>query len=74
MNYRLGIFGSLSLNTPEYSGNMGSKDQTLALKWVNENIEYFGGNKNSVTVFGHSTGKENTTIIILLWIRNERSC
>lgn len=45
INYRLGPFGFLSLNTPEYSGNMGVKDQLLALKWVNENIEYFGGNK-----------------------------
>lgn len=43
INYRLGPFGFLSLSTPEYSGNMGIKDQLLALKWVNENIEYFGG-------------------------------
>lgn len=57
MNSRLGPFGYLSLDLPEYSGNMGFKDQALALQWVNENIEYFGGDKNSVTVFGHSSGK-----------------
>lgn len=43
-NYRLGPFGYLSLDTADYSGNMGLKDQLLALRWVNENIESFGGN------------------------------
>lgn len=46
INYRLGPFGFLALNTPAYSGNMGLKDQILALQWVNKNIEFFGGNNN----------------------------
>lgn len=35
---------------------MGLKDQTMALKWVQDNIESFGGDKNDVTIFGIGTG------------------
>lgn len=56
INYRLGILGFLSLDLPEYSGNMGLKDQQLALKWTHQNIEYFGGDKNRITIFGQSAG------------------
>lgn len=37
-------------------GNNGMKDQTEALKWVKQNIKYFGGNPDSITITGLSAG------------------
>lgn len=56
INYRLSVFGFMSLGSPEYSGSQGFKDQQMALKWINANIEHFGGDRNCVTIFGDSAG------------------
>lgn len=37
-------------------GNNGMKDQTAALKWIKDNIKYFGGNSDSIILTGLSAG------------------
>ncbi|XP_075972494.1 esterase B1-like [Anticarsia gemmatalis] len=56
INYRLDALGFLSLGTEEVPGNAGLKDQVLALKWVQQNIKYFGGDPTKVTIMGQSAG------------------
>lgn len=62
INYRLGILGFLA--HPELSaessyggsGNYGIMDQQAALRWVQRNIRWFGGDPHNVTIFGQSAG------------------
>ncbi len=62
INYRVNIFGyfahpELSAeNSQGISGNYGLLDQIEALKWVQLNIEKFGGDPDNVTIAGQSAG------------------
>lgn len=70
MNYRLGVFGFFAhpaIDAPgkQPKASYGSMDQTLALRWVQENIEAFGGNPKDVTIAGESAGGNSVLTQIL---------
>lgn len=46
-------------------GNLGLKDQVLALKWVNKNIDRFGGDPQKVTIVGQSAGSTGVSLIVM---------
>lgn len=58
--YRLNVIGFFDFSTyPGCEGiesNRGLSDMVLALKWVHENIEAFGGDPGRVTIGGESAG------------------
>jgi para-nitrobenzyl esterase len=60
LNHRLNLFGFLYLaefaSGFEDSGNAGMLDLVLALEWVRDNIEEFGGDSKRVLIFGQSGG------------------
>lgn len=69
INYRLGALGfmahpALSAESPHgSSGNYAILDQIAALRWVQDNIEKFGGDPENVTIFGESAG--GTSVYLL---------
>ena len=72
INYRLGAFGwfthpSIQGNQEglDKASNFGTLDIIQALKWVNENIELFGGDSNNITIFGESAGGHNVLSLMV---------
>lgn len=65
IQYRLGIWGFFSTGDEHSRGNWGHLDQLAALRWVQDNIANFGGNPDSVTIFGESAGGESVSVLVL---------
>ena len=72
INYRLGPFGWFShpavqgsAKGLDRSSNFGTLDIIQALRWVQNNIEKFGGDPDNVTVFGESAGGHNVFALLV---------
>ncbi|PMH46587.1 hypothetical protein BCU68_00640 [Vibrio sp. 10N.286.49.B3] len=65
LNYRLGLLGTLwqEDNGDTKGGNFGIGDQKRALQWVKENISYFGGTAENITIFGQGAGATAVNIM-----------
>ncbi|HIT79769.1 MAG TPA: carboxylesterase family protein [Candidatus Faecivivens stercorigallinarum] len=69
VGFRLNIFGFLAHpeltaeSTYGGSGNYGHLDQLAAARWIQENIEAFGGDPANITMFGQSGGAHDVQIM-----------
>ena len=69
VNHRINVFGYLHLaelggEAFADSGNAGMLDLVLALRWVRDNIERFGGDPGNVTIFGESGGGAKVSVMM----------
>lgn len=65
VNYRLGFYGFMCLDIPQVPGNQGLRDMIMGMTWIKNNIEYFGGDKDKITVFGESAGAVSIDLLLL---------
>ncbi|KAL4771000.1 Alpha/Beta hydrolase protein [Aspergillus nidulans var. acristatus] len=63
VNYRLGALGWLATGNLT-TGSYGTRDQILALRWVQANIAAFGGDPSHVTIFGQSAGGQSVVALL----------
>ena len=69
ITYRLGIFGYLATaelaeeSANGTTGNYGLLDQIQALRWINENVEAFGGDASNITIAGESAGSSSVNAL-----------
>jgi para-nitrobenzyl esterase len=69
VNHRLNLMGYLHLgdqfgSTYASSGTVGMQDLVMALQWVRDNIENFGGDPGNVTIMGQSGGGAKVSILL----------
>lgn len=68
INHRLGPIGFTDLSGVggekyAFSGNAGALDMAAALKWVHDNIAFFGGDPANVTIMGQSGGGAKVCVL-----------
>jgi acetylcholinesterase len=65
IQYRVASLAFLYFDTEDVPGNAGMFDQLMALQWVKDNIEQFGGNPNNITLMGESAGACSVSLHLL---------
>ena len=77
INYRLGPMGWFThpgiqglQNGIDKASNFGTLDIMEALKWVQTNIQNFGGDPENITIFGESAGGNNVLSLLASPIGN----
>ena len=65
IGYRVGALGFLAMGHATAPGNAGMFDQLMGLEWVQQNIRYFGGDPNNVTLCGESAGGVSVSLHLL---------
>lgn len=70
INHRLNVLGYLDLSAfgDKYkeSAHVGMTDIVAALRWVRDNIAYFGGDPGCVTIFGQSGGGGKVSTLLCM--------
>ena len=71
INHRLNVFGYLhlaDLGGEKYAGSgvAGLLDAVLALQWVRDNAQVFGGDAGNVTIFGESGGGSKVSTLLAM--------
>ena len=65
MQYRVGVMGFLYLGISGAPGNVGLIDQQLAMQWIFNNIQDYGGDNTRITIFGESAGAASVSFHLL---------
>jgi len=70
LNHRLNVLGYSDLTAlgGKYANsvNLGMQDIVMALKWVKDNIAYFGGDPDNVTIGGQSGGGGKVSTLLAM--------
>jgi para-nitrobenzyl esterase len=70
VNHRINYLGYLDFSAYgeeyQYSGNIGHADLIMALEWVRDNIEVFGGDSGNVTLVGQSGGSRKVAQLMAM--------
>jgi para-nitrobenzyl esterase len=68
LNHRINLFGYLHIGGKDErfadAANAGVLDMVAALRWVRDNADAFGGDRNNVTIFGQSGGAAKVTALM----------